>query len=165
WVIFTNVSPEYSCPRYYGRAIDRAEVRDINLSWPTAWTLRVNIPNVLEWDVDLGANLAMRAMNLMGGRMPHAFWRNRAALAATARVAGPMAGTGKMRLQGTVPNGQRFQVNSQRGWFVTASRARIYGEDAGPAGPLAQQAHLGDMWLPQKGLFFVGEAYMENFDP
>jgi hypothetical protein len=164
WVIYANASPANSCPRYYGRALERAEMADIDLSWPTAWTLRVRIPNVLDWEVELGSTLVTRLLNVVGGAAPRWFWRNRLALAAVARLAGPMLGTGKMRLQGSVPNGQSFQGNAQLGWVITASRASIQGEDVGPPGALDRQTHLADMWLPQRGLFFVGEAYMEAFD-
>ncbi|WP_406273992.1 hypothetical protein OH799_00295 [Nocardia sp. NBC_00881] len=31
-------------------------------------------------------------------------------------------------------------------------------------GPLAEQARLGDFWLPRRGMFVVGEAYFEQYD-
>ncbi|AQA22313.1 hypothetical protein BTZ20_3315 [Rhodococcus sp. MTM3W5.2] len=47
-------------------------------------------------------------------------------------------------------------------WTVDQSRATIDGVDLGPPGPLPEQAHLGDFWIPQKGMFVVGEAYFEG---
>jgi hypothetical protein len=73
-------------------------------------------------------------------------------------VAGPLLQSGKIRLAGTTPNGQHFQANPHVCWMVDNSRARIMDHDAGRMGPLEQQARLGDFWLPQRGIFFLGEA-------
>jgi hypothetical protein len=32
------------------------------------------------------------------------------------------------------------------------------------ADPLDRQTRLGDLWLPQRGIFFVGESYLDPFD-
>jgi hypothetical protein len=31
--------------------------------------------------------------------------------------------------------------------------------------PLEEQSRLGDFWMPQRGIFYVGEARFESFDP
>ena len=50
-------------------------------------------------------------------------------------------------------------------WIVTGTTlwfaARIWEE----MGPLSEQARLGDLWLPQQGRFFIGQAFLESFDP
>jgi hypothetical protein len=68
-----------------------------------------------------------------------------------------------MSLNGAVPNGQQFRAKAQLVWTITASRAIIGGKDAGQIGPLQAQTRLADMWLPQRGIFFVGESYLEPF--
>ena len=50
-------------------------------------------------------------------------------------------------------------------WAVTASEARLRGTDLGIPGPLPHQDRLRDFWLPQRGLFAVGNAEFEAFDP
>jgi ABC-type transporter Mla subunit MlaD len=35
----------------------------------------------------------------------------------------------------------------------------------GEPGPLPEQAHLGDFWIPQRGLFVIGRAFFEPLDP
>jgi hypothetical protein len=125
----------------------------------------VRIPGTLAWQVELGSTLPSRLLSAVGGAAPRWLWRNPAALAATARLAGPVLGAGRIRLQGSVPNGQWFQANPHLAWIVTASRASIAGQDVGPPGPLEAQTRLGDVWLPQRGLFFIGEAYFEPLDP
>jgi hypothetical protein len=164
WTMFSTTTPDLSCARYFGSAVERTEVCPIDLRWASPDALVVSIPGVLEWQVDLGSNLPSRAMSGMGAAMPTMLWRNSAALALTARMAAPVLGTGKIRLQGKVPNGQWFQANPRQMWLVTESRAAIAGEDAGAPAPLNAQTRLGDLWLPQRGIFFVGQSYLESFD-
>ena len=45
------------------------------------------------------------------------------------------------------------------------SRAMVRGQDLGEMGPLPEQAHLGDFWVPQQGRFFIGQAFLEPYDP
>jgi hypothetical protein len=164
WTIFSDVSPTQSCARYFGCALERAERRDVDLVWTGPRSLSVTIPDRLQWDVELGSTPQTRMMSALGGAMPGWIWRNPMALSVTGRLAGPLLATGKIRLRGRVPNGQWFRANPRLTWVVTASRASIGGEDAGPTGPLERQARLGDVWLPQRGVFFAGEAYFEPFD-
>jgi hypothetical protein len=161
WEIFSSVPPAFSCPRYFGRSLERTETCEIDLVWSGPRSLRVTIPSFLEWEVQLGSTPATWLMNLVGAATPRSLWRSSAGLAVMGKVGGPLLQTGKLRLHGAVPNGQQFQANPQIVWVITASRATIDGQDAGPAGPLAQQTRLGDVWLPQRGIFFVGEAYLE----
>ncbi len=75
---------------------------------------------------------------------------------------GPMARTmlrtGKIRLRGETPNGPRFKAAPLKIWRVVGSTASYCGEDLGEPAPLDAQTRLGDFWLPQRGVFFVGRA-------
>jgi hypothetical protein len=42
---------------------------------------------------------------------------------------------------------------------VKSSYAIIRGVDAGPLGPLAEQARLRDFLIPQRGVFAVAQAF------
>jgi hypothetical protein len=41
---------------------------------------------------------------------------------------------------------------------VTGGSASYGGKDLGASVPLGDQTRLGDFWLPQRGIFFVGRA-------
>jgi hypothetical protein len=43
-------------------------------------------------------------------------------------------------------------------WRVVGGRAELDGADLGALAPLREQTRLGDFWLPQRGLFFAGQA-------
>jgi hypothetical protein len=65
--------------------------------------------------------------------------------------------SGRMRLRGTTPNRQGFMAAPVRIWRV-GGQATYRGEHLGAPAPLARQTGLGDFWMPQRGLFFVGTA-------
>ena len=64
-----------------------------------------------------------------------------------------------MKLTGTTPNGQPFDANPLRIWFVTSSHAVVDGHELGPVGALAEQAHLADFYIPQRGIFAIGRFF------
>ncbi|MGW5387534.1 hypothetical protein [Nocardia sp. NPDC003963] len=159
WVIYSSVAPEMSCARYYGSALVSARVENISVTWTGPYALTVEVPGELVWDIELRRSPATTAMTRLGGVMPSALWRNPAVLSAMSRIAGPALGVGRVRLHGTTPNGQWFSTNPRMLWVVDRTTARIDGIDIGPAGPLDEQTGLGDFWLPQRGMFAVGQAY------
>ena len=89
----------------------------------------------------------------------------RPVLAGMGRVAGPLLGTGEMRLTGTAPNGQGFRVAPRQIWAVRRSQAVLDGADLGTVAPLATQSRLADFRLPQRGLCVIGTARFDSFDP
>jgi len=166
WIFYTNVGASVSCPRYYGAAARDAVETPIDLEWLASDRLHVRIAVApLEWDVTVAPTPATRLMNFMGSVLPGSAWRNSTVLSAMSLVAGPILRAGRVGLQGAAPNGQHFIANPKLIWAVVATRARVAGEDLGPAGPVEPQAHLGDFWIPQRGIFAIGEAFFDAFDP
>ncbi|MGQ4617371.1 hypothetical protein [Nocardia sp. R7R-8] len=165
WVIYSSVAPAASCARYYSSAIDDARVESISVDWTGPYAFTVRVGDRIVWDVALGRSAATAAMTGLGRRLPAALWRRPAVLSLMSRVAGPALGVGRVRLRGTSPNGQWFRANPRMLWTVENSSARIDGIDIGPPGPLTEQTGLGEFWLPQRGMFAVGETYFEPYDP
>ena len=80
------------------------------------------------------------------------------------RAVRPVLSVGRIRLAGRVPNGQWYKAAPRSLFAIASSTASIDGMDLGPLGPLPEQIRLGDFWLPQSGLFMVGESAFEAFD-
>ena len=76
-----------------------------------------------------------------------------------------MLGAGHLGLSGKVPNGQKFVANPRQIWIIRNSTAILRGLDLGPAGRLKDQARLGDFWIPQQGIFAIGDSMFEPYDP
>ena len=166
WTFYQNAPPLQACPRYFGGAIAAAEQREIELTWPGPrnFTVRVAGEDGIDWGMSLAPSPATRALNAIGGLMPDALWHNRAVLRVMSAVAGVALGAGRLRMAGRAPNGQRFIANPRRIWRIVESRAIVRGADIGPIGRLPEQVRLGDFWIPNAGIFVIGQAFFEPFE-
>lgn len=165
WTFYATTPGPQSCARFFSAATPNDAVQcDIDVAWVTPWSLFVEIPGLLAWQIDIGSTPSTRLMSVVGGRLPARAWTNRAVLAAIGRAAGPTLRAGRVRLSGTAPNGQRFMIAPARVWAVMQSRAIWRDVDLGPVGPLPRQPRLAGFRPPQRGLFVVGSGHFETFD-
>ncbi|MEX0787060.1 MAG: hypothetical protein WD939_10525 [Dehalococcoidia bacterium] len=166
WTMFVDVPASRSCPRYFGSAVARATELPIAIDWTGDRSFRVSIDNGvdLRWSVSLGQPPVMKVLNAVGALMPDALWRRPAVLRAMGSVASLTLGAGRLGLSGFAPNGQRFIANPLRMWSIVKSAATLGGDDLGPLGKLSEQVHLGDFWIPQRGIFVIGRSFFEPFD-
>ncbi|OBB91513.1 hypothetical protein [Mycobacterium sp. 852002-30065_SCH5024008] len=165
WTFYATTPGPQSCARFFSAATPNDAVQcDIDVAWVTPWSLFVEIPGLLAWQIDIGSTPSTRLMSVVGARLPARAWTNRAVLAAMGRAAGPTLRAGRVRLAGTAPNGQRFMIAPARVWAVAQSRAIWRDADLGPVGPLPRQPRLAGFRPPQRGLFVVGSGHFETFD-
>jgi hypothetical protein len=162
WTFYESAPSEIACTRYFGAGVERVQVGPIELVWEDARQLRVRTADSsdVDWSLEIGSTWVTRAMSLAGPRLPLAVWRSRRFLRLMGRVAGWSLRVGTVKLTGLTSNEQRFDANPLRVWYVTGSRATVKGEDLGSIGPLAEQAHLHDFWIPQRGIFAVGRVFV-----
>jgi hypothetical protein len=165
WHFYQDVPPRQGCARFFGKALAGVTVLPIETQWSGPRSLRIVAPGRIEWQLDLSSTLATRAMNLIGSLMPDSLWKSPTVLAAIAPVAGVALRAGKLRLTGRTPNGQRFIANPLSTWTVPSAKATIGGRNVGAVAPLRDQPKLGDFWIPRVGLFAIGRAFFDAFDP
>jgi hypothetical protein len=165
WTFLADAAPEQSCARYFASDSAQTLHTKIEIHWDGPYSLRVGVPDLLEWRLELASTPATLLMSALGRRLPAAAGRGESFRRMMARVAGPMLRAGRMGMAGTTPNGQRFAAAPWMIWTVSSSSATLRGVDLGSPLPLHQQAHLGDFWLPQRGLFALANVAFENFDP
>jgi hypothetical protein len=165
WHFYQDVPPRQGCARFFGKALAGVTVLPIETQWCGPRRLRIVAPGRIEWQLDLSSTLATRAVNLMGSLMPDMLWKSPTVLNAMAPVAGVALGAGKLRLTGRTPNGQRFIANPLSTWTVPSAKATIDGRNVGAVAPLREQPRLGDFWIPRTGLFAIGRAFFDAFDP
>ncbi len=165
WTIWSDRPPLETCPRYFGSALARAIETPIQVTWSGPRSLAIEVPAAdLRWTLELEATGTARLLTALGKALPDRFWRSPRALAMLARVAGRMLHAGKLQLAGRVPNGQTFVANPMLLWTIASSSAVLAGRDFGELAPLPEQTHLGDFWLPQRGIFAIGRAFFEPLD-
>jgi hypothetical protein len=97
-------------------------------------------------------------MTSMGAVTPQWAWNSDAVLGPMGSMAVGFLRSGRIRLHGRTPNGQGFKAAPLRVWRVVGGHAQLDGADLGALAPLREQTRLGDFWLPQRGLFFAGQA-------
>lgn len=163
WTMVVDIDPELSCPRYFGSAMDRIMVKDIDLAWDGPTRLSLEIPELgLEWGLRLSTDAVTRALNWVGSILPAKAWNVPSVRSVISGFGGRGLGVGHLTLSGKVPEGQRFFVVPKALFRIEATVAVVGGEDLGPMGPLSEQVRLGDFWIPNKGLFTLGEAGFEG---
>ncbi len=166
WTFYADADPLHACTRYFGSDVQRAVECPIELSWPKPRVLHITIESAaLTWEVELAPTLATRTLNTVARLMPDRLWKDRRVLSLMAAIAGPALGAGRLGVHGRAPNRQQFVTNPLVLWTIARGTASIGETDLGPPGPLPRQARLGDFWIPQRGLFAVGRAFFEPFDP
>ncbi len=161
WTFYESAPSDIACTRYFGAGVQRMRVGAIRLEWETPHRLRIRTADdAVDWTVEIGATPITRMMSAVGSAIPTAAWRWRPFLGAMGRVAGWTLGVGTVRLTGLTPNGQHFDANPLRIWYVTDSHASVEGQQLGPIGALPEQAHMADFYVPQRGIFAVGRVYV-----
>lgn len=153
WTFHADQPAEFSCARYFGAGFSEVHRSLVAIHWADPWQLEVEVPGVVQWELEFATTGATSAATAMARHMPAALWSSDRLLGAMGTAMGPMLRTGHMALAGRVPNGQSFRARPLRVWAVKDGRATVAGKDVGTPQPLPQQERLADFWLPQRGLF------------
>lgn len=166
WTFWSDHLPESSCARYFGCSISHAVIAPISVRWIGPRSFRVRVGGgVVDWTVTLAATPASLLLQALRLALPEHYWRRPHLLRRLSRLAGPLFNAGELRLTGRSSNGQYFMAMPERVWMVSASVATVHSTPLGSPRPLPEQAFLGDFAIPQRGLFMVGSAEFERFDP
>jgi hypothetical protein len=163
WTFYTDTTGA-SCARYFGPAVDQVVVTPIRIDWTSSRSLTVTIDGgqTLAWCVALEPTPTTSVVNVATRWLPERFWTNERALRLLGALGRLTLGTGRLRLQGNMPDGSRFFASPRRLWSVRTSRARIGGREVGKVAPLPQQTALGDFWIPARPLFATGGMFIAD---
>jgi hypothetical protein len=167
WTIYADAPPQVSCARYFSAHLKSAVQCPITVTWTgdSTFSVRIDGDVDLKWDLKLASTLVTRAMTVALTAAPSSFLENKKVLKAMGAASGPVLRAGRLRLTGTVPNGQEFRAKPRRMWFVSQSSAALAGRNFGRLKPLRVQTRLGDFWIPQRGIFVIGASSFDRFDP
>lgn len=161
WTFYESAPCQVACSRYFGDGVERFQQGPIDLDWEAPARLRIRAADgAVDWTVEMEATPKTLAMSAASSVLPMAAWRSGPVLRAMGAMAGRFLGVGKVQLTGTTSNRQHFDANPLRIWFVADSHAVVEGNDCGPIGPLAEQAHLADFYFPQRGISAVGRVFI-----
>jgi hypothetical protein len=158
WSVYADAPPEVSCARYIGSALTATFTSQIDVSWSGPSSLTVEVPGVLTWRFEISSSFATRAMSAIGARLPAGTCHSTWFLRPMGAIAGPFLSVGKVKLLGLTPNNQSFGAIPRRVWRIERSTAEMHGASLGVPGPLPRQAHLADLMMPQRGIFYAENA-------
>jgi hypothetical protein len=164
WTFYSDVPADEGCTRYFHHALHQVTLTPIRLEWAAPARLDVAVENGrrVAWTLTLARTPATRLVDAVVSRLPERAWQRRPVVHALGSAAALVLRAGRLRLTGRTPSGAIFLSTPRHVWAVTQSRAVIDGRDLGPPGALARQAALGEFLLPQRGLFAVGHAFMQD---
>lgn len=165
WTIyFDAVRSDVACPRYYGPAVDHITAASINLEWLSAAVLRIRMDEPkLEWTVFMHEPLYLRLLNAISKRLPFWTWKKPALLKLREWMA-QRIGLGKIKLAGYMPSGHFGILMPQRMYLIDHARVELDGEDLGHPVKVRPNPKIGDVPLPARGVFAIGEAHWEIRD-
>ncbi|UYM05684.1 hypothetical protein [Solicola gregarius] len=156
WTIYSDAPPQQSCVRFLAPDVSHARTTTIGLAWSDDHTLVADVEAAeLSWTITLAGDPMTRMLSAVAPAMPAWVWRSDAALRIIASSSAAMLRTGRLRLAGTMPNGQRYQLAPMHLWTVRHSTASIGPRDLGKPRPHRPQARIGDVTLPQRGVFYT----------
>ncbi len=159
WTFYSDVDPDISCYHFFGSEVKNAVVTPVDVHWKNPWHLRIAVQHAgLALEVDLASTWVTRLINRISPLLPDVAWKSSFFLRIMANIVRVLLGLGDVRLTGFTPNSQYFMANPQQIWMIKRSRAWMNGQYLGLPGPLLSQVQLGDFYLPQKGIFMVGQV-------
>jgi hypothetical protein len=161
WTFYESNPSRVACTRYFGDEVARSRLVSISLDWHSPYQLDIRTEDgAVDWSVVIRSTPVTQLMSAVGSTLPLAAWRSRPVLQAMGYVAGHALGVGTVKLTGMTSNGQHFDANPMRLWYVSDSHAVVEGENIGPPGRLKVQAHMADFYFPQRGIFAMGRVFV-----
>jgi len=166
WTIYYDAPrPDVACPRYYGPATRTVQAGHIALQWsgPADLAIRMDQPELI-WTVHMRETRALSVLNRISGALPFWSWQHEALLKPREWVA-RLLGLGTLHLAGVMPSGHFGILMPQQMYFVERSHALLDGQDLGSPARASRNPMIGDVPLPARGVFAVGQAHWMIRDP
>ncbi|MGD8625409.1 MAG: hypothetical protein PVJ34_12785 [Anaerolineae bacterium] len=167
WSIYNDgPSLETTCPRWWGPALEHAELTPIELTWTGPNELRVEMeaPSLV-WTMSMTAPPLLRLLNAASAILPPAAWK----LALQRRIGEWMArqllSMGDIPFAFATPSEQDAILIPRKIVFIDASEATWQGRDLGEPVQLPANPTIGGIPLPTRPTFVIGQAHARIKDP
>jgi hypothetical protein len=167
WSLFNDgPSLETTCPRYWSSAVQRAELADVDVTWTGPNELRVEMEEPrLVWTMTMSAPLPLRGLNAMSSLLPLRSWKPAPLLRVREWMAKRFLGMGDLRFSFTMPNGHDTVIMPEEVFFIGESEAVLNGCSLGEPVRLETNPTIGDVPLPIRPTFVLGQAHMRITNP
>jgi len=161
WTIYNDgPSLKTTCPRWWGPALKHAELNQIGIEWTGPNDLRIEMQDPpLIWTMTMAESPLLRMLNPASASMPLHSWRGATSLRLREWMARHMMGMGNLRFSFLTPSGQQAIIMPQQSFYITGSRANLKGLDLGHPVHLKINPTIGNIALPRRPVFMVGQAH------
>ncbi len=167
WSIYVD-SPrmDIACPRYYGASTVWTGPARISLKWlgPMQLSIEMDEPS-LQWTISMAASPLISVMNAISRSIPEPLWRAPLLLRAFERMGSVLFDMGDVSLSGKSPNGQYSIMMPRQMFPITSATARLGGVDFGKPVRSKQNPMIGELRLPARPVFAIGQGYFKIGDP
>jgi hypothetical protein len=163
-IYFDALRSDIACPRYYGPSVRSIVPAKIDLTWrgPMELTIKINRPQ-LEWSVRMREPFLLSLANNISKKMPLWTWKYHLLLKLREWMARPL-GIGAIKLAGRMPSGHFGILMPQRMYLIDRACVKLQGVDLGIPIRVRPNPKIGDVPLPARGVFAVGQAHWEILD-
>lgn len=165
WSIFYDAPrPDTACPRYYGDGARMCKSSHIRVEWRSQNELLVQVDApMLEWSIQVRETPLLKVLNGVSARLPFWTWKHGMLLKPREWIA-RWLGMGEIALAGIMPSGHFGILMPQRMYFISRSRAVLDGIDLGEPAKVRSNPKIGQLPLPARGMFAIGQAHWEILD-
>jgi len=167
WTIYNDgPSLETTCPRWWGPALEHAELNKIRVRWTGPNDLRIEMDQPrFRWTLTMKETPLLRMLNPLSASMPLSTWRKKSTLRMREWMAKNIFGMGNLKFSFTTPSGHQAIIMPQRNYFIRHSEASLEGHDLGIPIRLNNNPYIGDVPLPTRPVFIIGQAHAKIKDP
>lgn len=167
WSIYTDgPSLETTCPRYWSSGVRRSALATIAVTWTGPTEVRVEMDDpALVWTMSMSAPPSLRGLNAMSSVLPLSSWKPAPLRWIREWLAERVLGMGDLRFAFTMPNGQDAVIMPEELFFIDESDAQLNGRSLGAPVRLETNPTIGDVPLPTRPTFALGQAHMRTTAP
>lgn len=166
WAIYSDgPSLDTTCPRLWGPALRHAALADIDLTWTGPDELHVEMAEPhLDWTMTIAAPGRIRRLNRINAALPGWTWRVGPLLRSREWMARSLLDMGRIRFSFPIPRGDQATLVAKEVYGIPEATAVLDGTDLGHPVDLAETPMIGDVALPSRPTFAIGDAYAEIGD-
>lgn len=166
WSIFVDgPSLETACPRYWGPVTDRSEFAAIDVEWTGPGELRVGVDEPrLEWTMSISAPSYLRMGNALAASLPLWTWKRGPLLRLREWAVRRILDLGDVRLAFTTPSGHDTVFVPEEEYAIHESAALLDGRSLGEPVRLEENPTIGDVPLPTRPSFVIGQVHLRIAD-
>jgi len=167
WSIYNDgPSLETTCPRWWGPALRYTELTSIELTWTGPNELRVEMERPrLVWTMSMTAPPLLRALNALSAEQPLWTWKPAPLLWIREWIAKQFLAMGDLHFSFVTPSGQQAIIMPEQIFFIDSSEEVLEGDDLGQPVRLDLNPTIGEVPLPKRPTFMIGQAHARIKDP